>query len=336
MRAWGLGLILFFPASVFSKSRIKKEKLKHVAHVERRLMPKIAYREVQFEKKSLALIKICNAVIAEYDAQGFQLTLRQLYYQMVSRNVIPNQQKEYKRLGSVVNDARMTGLIDWLAIEDRTRNLRRLAHWNDPSEIIQDAAGQYRIDLWAEQVWRPEIWIEKDALAGVISGICAELDVPYFSCRGYTSQSEMWGAGQRLQRWIEGGQTPIIFHFGDHDPSGRDMTRDIKDRLELFMGGVELQRLALLMDQVRKYNPPPNPAKTTDSRYAGYIEEFGTDSWELDALEPRVIVALIRSALTKLINRKPWDAHKKEIASCRAILGAVASHWGEIEERYGK
>lgn len=294
-------------------------------------MPKIAYIEREFQTDTRALIDRCNAIITEYTEQGFTLTLRQLYYQLVSRDIIANKQTEYKRLGSIVNDARLAGLIDWLAIEDRTRDLRSLAHWSTASEIVESCASQYRVDLWEGQPYRPEVWIEKDALVGVIEGVCNELDVPHFSCRGYTSQSEMWVAAQRLRGYAKKKQKPVIFHFGDHDPSGKDMTRDITDRLALFMGGVPVKRLALNMDQVEEYEPPPNPAKTTDSRYAAYIAEFGEESWELDALEPTVIAALIRAAITGLIDQRKWDARQEEINEGRATLGQIAEKWDDVE-----
>lgn len=287
-------------------------------------MPKIKYKDLNLQPSTLKLVKTCNEIIAEYQAQGFTLTLRQLYYQLVSRDIIANRQREYKRLGSIVNDARLAGLIDWLTIEDRTRNLRGLAHWDSPNEIVESCAAQFRVDMWEGQDWRPEVWIEKDALVGVIERICDEFDVPYFSCRGYTSQSEMWIASRRLQKHVSGEQVPIIFHFGDHDPSGKDMTRDITDRLELFMGGLEVKRLALNMDQVEKYEPPPNP------RYGAYIAEFGDESWELDALEPSVIAALIRGAISALINQSLWDERKREVEKNRRLLGLVAEKWQSV------
>ena len=131
-------------------------------------MPKICYVEKNFKATSVALIDHANAIIEEYAAQGFNLTLRQLYYQFVSRDLIPNTQRDYKRLGSVINDARLAGLIDWSAIVDRTRNLRELDHWTSAQDILSDAAGWYQVDRWAHQEVRPEVWIEKDALLGVI------------------------------------------------------------------------------------------------------------------------------------------------------------------------
>lgn len=295
-------------------------------------MPFIEYVKKNFSAGSLAIIEQANAIIEEYQAQGFDLTLRQLYYQFVARDIIPNKDSEYKRLGSIINDARLAGLVDWDTIQDRTRSLRSLSHWESPEEIIAAVAAQYRRDLWATQPYRPEVWIEKDALVGVIEGVCNELDVPYFSCRGYTSQSEMWGAGQRLDGHLTGDQTPIIFHLGDHDPSGIDMTRDIEDRLALFMGGTEMRRLALNMDQVRQYTPPPNPAKITDSRFVNYVRIHGRESWELDALEPQVLADLIRDAVTGIRDEAAWSAAVAESDIEQAQLKRVAERWDEVQE----
>jgi hypothetical protein len=294
-------------------------------------MPKICYAPRTFRPATLRLLETANAICEAYAAQGFTLTLRQLYYQFVARGFLPNRDREYKRLGTIVNDARLAGLMDWTHLEDRTRNLRSLSHWNEPRAILASAAASYRTDKWASQPYRPEVWIEKDALVGVIEGVCEEHDVPFFSCRGYTSQSEVWGAGQRLLRHVRRGQIPVVLHLGDHDPSGLDMTRDIADRLGLFLGQqVDLQRLALTIDQVRQYQPPPNPAKQTDSRFARYIKVHGDESWELDALEPTVIADLIEDALARLVDQDAWDRALEEEAREQQLLGAVHDRWPEV------
>lgn len=298
-------------------------------------MPKIRYVEKNLSADRLATIRTVNQIIGEYAAQGFLLTLRQLYYQFVARDLIRNNLQEYKRLGDVVNDGRLVGLIDWEAIVDRTRNLKALSHWDDPAEIVDACAKQFRNDKWEDQPHRIEVWIEKDALVGVIEGVCEELDVPFFSCRGYTSQSEMWAAAMRLKgyrRPTNGArkQVPIILHFGDHDPSGKDMTRDIEDRLRLFMGGLEVKRLALNEDQITEYAPPPNPAKVTDSRAAAYIAEFGTESWELDALEPAVIADLIRQAVFGLRDADLWAAAVEREDRHRELLAAASDRWTDV------
>lgn len=269
---------------------------------------KIKYIEKRFSESSLRTIKLANQIIDEYTKQGYELTLRQLYYQFVARDLIPNKDKEYKKLGAIINDARLAGEISWTAIVDRTRNLQGNSHFDSPSEIIDNCAGWYQRDKWDGQEFRVEVWIEKDALVGIAERICRELDVSYFSCRGYTSQSEMWAAAMRLHRYAKKhGQTPVIIHLGDHDPSGIDMSRDIADRLALFMGGMEVNRVALNMDQVEKYNPPPNPAKITDSRAQGYIKIHGGESWELDALDPKILTNLIKKTVLSYRDEDKWD-----------------------------
>lgn len=258
-------------------------------------MPKIAYKEKRLGSNKLALIDLVNGVVSEYSSQGYSLTLRQVYYQMVARDLIENNLRSYKNLGSLISDGRLIGFIDWRAIEDRTRSLRGLSSWSEPQSIIDSCVASYHRNWWEGQSFYVEVWVEKDALVGIVGQICNELDVSYFSCRGYVSQSELWVAAQRLKRKVREDMQPVVLHLGDHDPSGKDMSRDIVDRLDMFEAHkVHFKRLALNMDQIEEFNPPPNPTKVTDSRTGGYIEEFGYECWELDALEPSVISALIK------------------------------------------
>lgn len=264
-------------------------------------MPKIRYKEIRFQQKSLDLIELVNQVVDEYSAQGYELTLRQVYYQLVARGYIPNNERSYKNVGSLINDGRLAGLIDWHSVTDRTRNLRKESHWDNPADVIASARYSYNLDKWKGQPNYVEVWVEKDALVDIVGQACSPLDTPYFSCRGYTSQSEMWSAAQRFIRQ-EQREKRIIIHLGDHDPSGIDMTRDIQERLELFGADVYVKRVALTMNQIQTYNPPPNPAKITDSRASKYIDQFGDESWELDALEPKVITDLIKKQVTMYRN----------------------------------
>ena len=260
--------------------------------------------------------------------------MRQLYYQFVARGWIANKQQEYKRLGEIVNDGRLAGLIDWNAIEDRTRGLGGNSHWSDPSRVIQSAASSYQIDKWQDQPYRVEVWVEKDALEGIVAREALKLDIDYHSCRGYTSQTVMWNAGRRLKRYVERGQKVIILHLGDHDPSGIDMSRDIKERLMMFMEetfwGLTFERIALNMNQVTKYNPPPNPAKVTDSRCAAYREKYGDDSWELDALEPSVISGLITNAVTRYRDIDKYSKRISEEEKGRSLLEEAARRWQSV------
>ena len=284
-------------------------------------MPRICYEDHEFRKNSLDLISQASDILAEYEAQGYSVTIRQLYYQFVSRGLISNSQRSYNRIKSLMGKARLAGLIDWLSIEDRSRHVVSVQHWESPAKIIDAAAKSYRIDKWEGQAHRPEIWIEKEALAGVIAGVCQELDVSFFACKGYASLSEKWRAAQRLRKMLWNGQTPVILHLGDHDPSGFDMTRDIEARLGLFVGSpVELDRIALNMSQIEEYDPPPFWVKETDSRTPEYVRRYGTRSWELDALQPSVIVELIRDAVLALRDEEMWNAKVAEEEEHRAAL----------------
>jgi hypothetical protein len=303
-------------------------------------MPKIRYvadLPILKNDAKLAIVHRANAIIDEYRAQGFDLTLRQLYYQFVARGVLANKPQEYKRLGDIIVDGRLAGLIDWDAIVDRTRNLEALPHWDAPADIIEACASQFNLDRWKNQEHRIEVWIEKEALAGVFEGVCRSLDVPYFCCRGYTSISEMWAAGRRLLAYRKTHkQTPIILHFGDHDPSGIDMTRDIVDRLAMFsQGPVTVERLALNRDQIDEYDPPPNPAKLTDSRCAGYIQVHGDESWELDALEPAVLADLVREAVKQYRNEDQWDEDTEAQDSQRHALSQIANRYEDVIAHLG-
>lgn len=264
---------------------------------------KIKYVERKFNQRSLELIERINAVIDDYSRQSYSLTLRQTYYQLVARNFIENTEKSYKRTGELINDARLAGLIDWTAITDRTRNLRGgNVNWT-PSERIESVAKYFMLDKWTNQPNYLEVWVEKDALIEVVGQACYKSDTPYFSCRGYCSQSEMWKAAQRFIRKADRAGRYIVY-LGDHDPSGLDMTRDISDRMKLFGASVEVRRIALTMEQIQALKPPPNFAKTTDARAEAYIKQFGESSWELDALEPRFIEQIITEEVAALM-----DAH---------------------------
>ncbi|MDQ0362557.1 hypothetical protein [Breznakia pachnodae] len=292
-------------------------------------MPKKCYVEKKFNRKSMEKIALINEVLADYGSQGYDLTLRQVYYQLVARGYIENSERSYKNIGSLINDARLAGLIDWDAITDRTRSLRGNAHWSTPADVISSARYSYMLDRWRDQPNYVEVWVEKDALIGIVGQAATKLDVPYFSCRGYTSQSEMWNAAQRFIRQFE-KQSRTIIHLGDHDPSGIDMTRDIQERLNLFGADVRVKRVALTMKQIELYGPPPNPAKTTDARADGYIKKYGPESWELDALEPSVIEELIRKEVGKLTDKRLFREVERREEYDKKILIKIEKNYHAI------
>ena len=291
---------------------------------------KITYAPKRFNAKTLAVIEQANIICAEYAAAGYTMTLRQLFYQFVSRDLMPNRQNEYDRLGRIVSEARLAGLIDWNHLEDRTRNLADLPHWGSPESILSAVAEQYRTERWGDQPERVEVWIEKEALAGVFAGVCQGVDVPYFSARGYNSQSAQWEAAMRHARNERRGQTTTVLYFGDHDPSGLDMPRDLQARFRMFGTSTRVERVALNMDQVEQYSPPPNPAKMTDSRTPDYIDQYGESSWELDALPPDVLGGLITGQVAEHRDQAAWDESTAAMHRERRLLTATYERWDEV------
>jgi hypothetical protein len=282
-----------------------------------------------FKPDSLVKIGQLNEILSEYARQSLVLTVRQLYYQMVSRAYIPNNQREYKKLVALLTDARMAGLIDWDMLEDRNRTILYLSHWENPGQIVEAAHDSYRKDLWETQVVHVEVMLEKDALAGVLQDVCEELDVRLIPNRGYSSASTMYRHGRRLHWAHRAGKQIQILYLGDYDPSGLDMDRDILSRLELFAGGIciDFRRLALTEEQIETYNPPPSPAKLSDSRAEAFIAEHGEDVWELDALEPTVLRDLVHDAILEYRDDELWDELVQEQEEEKAALLSFVESW---------
>jgi hypothetical protein len=286
----------------------------------------------RFNTRTLKTIATADAIVSEYQKQGFVLTLRQLYYQFVARGLIENKQSEYKRLANIVSEARLAGLIDWAGLDDITRKLKDFETFLNPTDAIEERAANYLENLHADQPTIPEVWIEKDALVGVIGPVCSRWRLPHFGCRGYASQSAQYEAGKRFARRLRNGQRTMILHLGDHDPSGIDMTRDNEERISLFSRfGVEVRRLALNMEQVEEFDPPPNPAKEADSRFAAYVERFGESSWELDALNPETIDGIIDAAVQDVIDVEAFRESESREAHNRDTMQEIAGNWSSLD-----
>lgn len=293
-------------------------------------MSKQRYQDTNFTAVSLALIQKMNTIVAEYTRAGYRLTVRQLYYQLVARAVVENTERSYKRVTNLVNDAKLAGMMDWEAIEDRTRAFIRRSRWNTAQELLNACAAQFHMDMWVNQPERVYVIVEKEALAGVLEPACRDLDVPLLAARGYPSGTVLREfAVSDLFDAVEADQAITILHLGDHDPSGIDMSRDLEERLKMFAETnlVSLERIALNMDQVRAQNPPPNPAKTVDPRFQGYQEQYGDESWELDALTPQYLNTLLRGKILDHIAPPQWEERKQEIEDIRARLEDVAAEF---------
>lgn len=282
---------------------------------------KIQYKNRKFQKKTLDLIAKVNEIAKDYQAKGYKITLRQLFYQLVSRNIVENKQNVYRNTGTHIANAREVGLIDWSLIIDRTRELNRCSHWDSPAEIVESTSYWYRIDTRVDQPHYLEVWCEKDALASILEPLCSKNDIPLLICRGYSSITCKHEAANRIRQHDD----PIILYLGDHDPSGEDMVSDVRNKFDLYRcGHAEVRRIGLNPDQIEEYNLPPQMAKKGDSRYGKYEEKHGKQSWELDALPPDALIRIVQDEIDSLTNHDKQEARRHIQKSHRDDLRRIA------------
>lgn len=319
-------------------------------------MPKICYEDATFDESQRLMIKRANQILAEYEQLKIILTLRTLHYQFASRWPPPpageespypdpytNNDKSYDRLGRVMGKARMAGRIDWEALVDRVRSTETNNHWDSPTQLIEACAKQFQIDKWARQPEYVEVWVEKDAVIGIIESLCKQLDVPYMAMRGYSSITAIWEAayrrfGPRID--TEEPKECHVFYLGDHDPAGLDMSDDVQRRLNIFTQGlaanVRVHRLGLNYDQIQQFNPPALIPKEGDSRTKAYIAEYGNQCWELDALDPLAMRQLIRDAVMDRIDRTIWEEDVASEHETKRHLAGVARNWDTVVKNLPK
>lgn len=286
------------------------------------------FRATKLNARSMAHLNTINAIIEDYQAQGYTLTLRQLYYQLVSRNVIPNSDREYKKISRVLTEGRMAGLVDWDAIEDRLRQPSNVYHVADVKDALEDTYNQYRLDRQVGQNTFVEVWVEKDAISAVLKRVTQKYGVNILVNRGYGSVTAMHDAYSRYREALHYGsaENVVVIYLGDHDPSGLDMIRDIYGRVSEMLREDDLddrfviKPVALTMKQIRKYNPPPNPAKLSDSRAEAYIEKHGAESWEVDALPPEVLHKLLEKSILSEIDSDVYEKVLNRERNEKAII----------------
>ena len=270
---------------------------------------KIAYKDPKnLRRDTRVLLDDITRILEDYQEQEYKLTLRQLYYQLVSSDILENKVQNYSKLSRILTEARLCGFVDWEIIEDRIRVPQIPSQWDSIQKLVRDAIYQYRKDRHKNQENYIEVWVEKDALSGILLLITQKYHLNLMVNRGYSSITAMFKASQRFQNELEKEKKCHILYLGDHDPSGLDMIRDIKERLDTFgIYDLDVNQIALTQKQIKKYNPPPNPAKENDPRSKWYIEQFGHTSWELDALKPDVLTKLLEHNITSLINLDLYD-----------------------------
>lgn len=318
---------------------------------------KEAFRLKRFNEEQVGVIRHLNEIIASFVAQGVpRNTLRTVYYQFIAQDLFPhtwidaeynlknglepdtkNTVKNYKKLGDIVSDARLAGLVDWDAIVDLERQVHRPNEFGNVRDLVEAAVRSYRLPRWEGQTNYVEIWVEKNGMTVSIEPVARKWHVPLVANKGYGSMTNLYEGSKRFLAAMDQDQHCFILYLGDHDPSGLDMDQDIEKRMRMFGADIlEVERIALTTAQVQRYNPPPNPAKLTDSRAEKYIATFGRESWEVNALSPTDINLFIERRLKRLVDKETMDAvvvredrHKKNLI--RAIAGLRDSYFEEDE-----
>ncbi len=302
------------------------------------------FRRVKLNTANKIKLDIINEIIEEYQKQGYILTLRQLYYQLVTRNIIPNKKPEYSKLSTLLKEGRMGGIVDWNAIEDRLRKPSKPASFESPDEILDTAILQYELPRQDGQKIYLEVFVEKDALSGVLSPVTEKYHIPIMVNRGYSSASAMYDAFRRFEKAHLDEKQIKILYLGDYDPSGIDMIRDIHDRIIEFATGSDwymeqrefdfsIEPIALTREQIEEYNPPPNPvkrataAKKGDPRAEEFVSRYGSSCWEVDALKPEVLHSLLDQAIMDNIDFELYKSvvkregkDKKKLESLKKYL----------------
>jgi len=282
-----------------------------------------------WETHAETLTEQITEIVDYYESIDIKLTNRQLYYQLVGKDYIPNYQEVYKRICVFLTDLRYAGKIDWSSIEDKARVPKKHPEWDNLSDIIKSATYSYRLPRWSDQDYYIEMYCEKEAGINVLETISRKYHMHFGFNKGYSSASAMYDLAFRIGYQLKDkGKLPIILYFGDHDPSGLDMVRDIRDRIEEFLTkgdtyivpDFEVVPVSLSMDQVKKYKLPPNPAKITDPRAKWYIKEHGEVSWELDAIDAIELRKIAEDAVLEYIDMKKYDAWiRKEKKQIKAL-----------------
>jgi hypothetical protein len=269
-----------------------------------------------------AEIEAQHAALLQIIEEQKPMTVRQVFYQATVQGLIDKTELDYKNIGWALTVMRKTGKLPYEWIEDGSRTVLQPASFTSPADAVRVVAESYRKALWTDLDCTVSVWIEKDALTGVIYPVTAEFDVPLRAARGYSSLSFLHDAALDL----DPAKGNFIFHLGDYDPSGVNAGEKIDETLrELAPAGTEIifERLAVTPEQIEAWNLPTRPTKASDSRAASFESDV---SVELDAIEPDQLRALVRKAIERHMPPKLFKKLKRIEERERAELAYIADY----------
>jgi len=263
--------------------------------------------------KTVELIETAKGILAEDNP----MTVRQVFYQLVSRQVVDNNRGRYQAVSDALVNARREGVIPWEWIEDRLRRPRHVSMWSGLPDFADTCRRSYRLDVWTSQPNYLEVWLEKDALSGIFQDVLNPYGVTLNVGRGYDGWSSIHNAAVRFN---DKSDDVIVLYFGDFDPSGEDMKRSLEDRLESLGSSPKVIKCALTYDDISRYKLPPNFTKKTDDRAAAFVAKHGDLAVELDALPKKILRARLTDEVEARLDLKALAKIKKREDLDRARL----------------
>lgn len=269
-------------------------------------------------QKTISILEATREILSEYRP----MTVRQIYYQLVSRQVIENNKSNYQAVSKALVDARKEEIIPWGWIEDRLRQPREVSMWNGLSDFSEAVKQSYRKNVWDTQSKYIEVWEEKDSLSGIFEDILEPYGITLNVGRGYDGWSSIRSAGMRYL-----SKDTTILYFGDFDPSGEDMVRSLEERLFSFGCKPEIIKCALNWEDIETYHLPQNYTKPKDTRSKAFIEKYGNISVELDALPTTVLQTRLKKEIESRMDMDALNSIKiqedNEIEQLVAVMQEI-------------
>ena len=274
-------------------------------------------------KASLELIEPSIKILSTIQPAS----VRAVCYQLFILKLIDSMSKNNtNRVSRQLVSARENGNIPWSWIVDETREVERIAGWDNLGDFAETVRRSYRRDRWADQPRRVEVWSEKGTVRGTLAPVLQKYGVSFRVMHGYGSATAINDVSDQTS---EMAQPLIVLYVGDHDPSGRHMSDlDLPERLERYYANVDLRRVALVPAQCHGLPEFEAIDKKDDPRYKWFIKRYGHTCWELDALNPNILRDEVEQQICDVINFDLWDHHKQveeeEFKSLQAFADGLA------------
>jgi hypothetical protein len=263
---------------------------------------------------------VCDAIQRVVSAH-YPMTVRQVFYQLVKLHLIEKTERDYNDVVvRLLTKLRLDGELPWQWIADSTRWMRKPTTYDDIEDALRETADSYRRALWRDHDVYVEVWLEKEALAGVLLAVTAQWDVPLMVTRGFASLSYLHSAAETI---ASVNKPTYLYYFGDYDPSGVEIDRNIERRLRQFLapddGSMTFERVAVTPEQIRAYDLPTRPTKRTSH---GRGLHHG-DSVEVDALDPDDLRRLVEDRIVRHVDPQRLRVHQAAEDSERELLGGL-------------